>query len=192
MFRLLILLLAFISPSPAPTRPVINTAPPAFETPQSRLRDRDVSDEANLPTPQDIKQAADATEALIRDEIHRTDNSLSTMRVENRPLQGGWDIGGDLNIKGWYASTDLRKAEIVSGGEVWLQRTELYFAKGTLIARRVHRENTFGAYGSRYEVIQNRGTNEDIYLSPTEFSEEVQGELKLVADKLGQHVLTSP
>jgi hypothetical protein len=194
MIRFIISLLVFIHPPVAPAaapRAVINAAPPAFETPQSRLWDRDVRDEANLPTEDEIKEAADATEALIRDEMQRIEKSVGSMRLENRPLAGCGDMGCEFNVAGWYAGKDLRKVEIASGGEVWWQRTELYFAKGTLIARKVHHEDVFGAYGSRYEVVQHRGSSEELYISPSEYSKEEKADLKLVEEKLGDHV-TNP
>jgi hypothetical protein len=149
--------------SPPPAAPLVFSS---FVTAQDRLWSRrDVRDEANLPTFNEISAAADATEAQIRAEMISIDARLTSYHVVHRT---GFRTGpeGGLAANGWFAGADLRKAELHEGGETWHHTATYYFAGNRPIARIEDAEQYAGTILSRYAPVASRTRDEIIFLEP--------------------------
>jgi hypothetical protein len=140
-------------------------ARPAFVTAQDQLWSRNLRDEANLPTFDELFSAADATEAQIRTEITSIDAHLTSYRVVERAgsMRGP---EGDFEATGWFDGAALRKIEFRKGGETWRQTVTYFFAGDRPIARFNEREQFAGVLPSRYAPVASRSRDEQILLEP--------------------------
>ena len=148
--------------SAAPPEPA---ALPTFVTAQDRLWSRNLGDEANLPTFEELFGVADATETQIRTEVAAIDAHLTLYRVVER---AGAEPGpeGDFEATGWFDGPALRKIELRKGGETWRQRVTYYFAADRPIARIDEHEQFAGVLPSRYAPVAARSRDETIFLEP--------------------------
>jgi hypothetical protein len=132
MSLLLSLVLGLLLPSQPNAAPATRSA---YVTAQDELwARRDLRDEANHPSFEQIFAAADATERQIRRDIAHIDVSLHqyrpTHRVAEAAIREGW-----LELDAWSDSTGVRKATLRSGGEPWDSSVSFYFVGGRPIAR---------------------------------------------------------
>lgn len=147
-------------------RPAEVPARPTFVTAQDHLwSSRDLRDEANLPTLEELFSAADATEEQIRAEIAAIDARISSYRVVER---AGSRPGpeGNFEAKGWFDGPMLRKIELREGGETRRQTITYYLAGDRLIARMDEHEQFAGVLPSRYASVAARSRDETIFLEP--------------------------
>lgn len=165
MIDLLIAVLLHVA-TPRPLTSTVSGPPSPFVTAQDRLwNSRDLREEANLPTFEELFSAADMTEAQIRTEIASIDAHLTSYRVVER---AGSRRGpeGDFQAKGWFDGTALRKIELYEGGETWRQTVTYFFAGDRPIARIDERERFAGVLPSRYAPVASRSRDEQILLEP--------------------------
>mgnify|MGYP006932740366 FL=1 len=128
--------------------------------PQATLWEgRDITDEGQLPTAQQIDAAADATEY----QLHSYMDTIDALQpaFEKRRLT----VAGCAEAAGWYAPDGLRLLECQNGGETWREERRLYIVSDRPIGMRRASEHLDGTYETSYRRVRSRATEDLVYFN---------------------------